>query len=263
MAEYTLSSRLQFRRDTSEQWVSTNPVLLDGELGYETNTGKAKIGNGSQPWNELKYALVPSYVASVFGRTGEVMAEAGDYTAEQVGADAAGSAAAVQDLLTTHTDDSDIHVTTTEKQTWNNPPVSSVFGRTGAVTAQSGDYTAAQVGALPSSGGTLTGEVGLFSYREKTVNLTGTAIDPTTGCIFLKTLMSDTAFSFSGTLASGYAYSLVLVLSTGETIYSVTWPDTVTWMGGELTFEANKIYEIVLRTYDSGTHWIASCGGGV
>lgn len=31
--------------------------------------------------------------------------------------------------------------------------VSSVFGRTGAVTAQTGDYTAAQVGALPASGG--------------------------------------------------------------------------------------------------------------
>jgi hypothetical protein len=37
--------------------------------------------------------------------------------------------------------------------TWAVPPgaVASVFGRAGAVTAQSGDYTAAQVGALPSS----------------------------------------------------------------------------------------------------------------
>jgi hypothetical protein len=36
---------------------------------------------------------------------------------------------------------------------WENlsPPVSSVFGRSGAVTAQSGDYTAAQVGALPAT----------------------------------------------------------------------------------------------------------------
>src|ERR1700723_1934077 len=36
--------------------------------------------------------------------------------------------------------------------TWATPPsatVTSVFGRTGTVTAQSGDYTAAQVGALP------------------------------------------------------------------------------------------------------------------
>ena len=37
---------------------------------------------------------------------------------------------------------------------WQAPasaPVTNVFGRTGAVTAQSGDYTAAQVGALPST----------------------------------------------------------------------------------------------------------------
>jgi hypothetical protein len=37
---------------------------------------------------------------------------------------------------------------------WTAPasaPVSSVFGRTGAVTAQSGDYTATEVGALPST----------------------------------------------------------------------------------------------------------------
>lgn len=39
-------------------------------------------------------------------------------------------------------------------QTWAalpSAPVSSVFGRAGIVTAQSGDYTAAQVGALPST----------------------------------------------------------------------------------------------------------------
>ena len=37
--------------------------------------------------------------------------------------------------------------------------VSSFNGRTGNVTPQSGDYTASQVGALPISGGTLTGNL--------------------------------------------------------------------------------------------------------
>ena len=44
--------------------------------------------------------------------------------------------------------------TSTTASAWQTPasaPVSSVFTRTGAVTAQSGDYTAAQVGALPST----------------------------------------------------------------------------------------------------------------
>lgn len=37
--------------------------------------------------------------------------------------------------------------------------VTSFAGRTGAVTPQSGDYTAAMVGALPTSGGTMTGAI--------------------------------------------------------------------------------------------------------
>lgn len=44
--------------------------------------------------------------------------------------------------------------TSTSATAWQAPgsaPVSTVFSRTGAVTAQSGDYTAAQVGALPST----------------------------------------------------------------------------------------------------------------
>ena len=52
-------------------------------------------------------------------------------------------------------------------------PVSSVFGRTGAVTPQSGDYTAAQVGALPSTddlsaiatANATTGNVSLNSHK--------------------------------------------------------------------------------------------------
>jgi hypothetical protein len=48
--------------------------------------------------------------------------------------------------------------------------VTSVFSRQGAVTAQSGDYTAAQVGALPIAGGTLTGAV-----RPAVVTLTDAA----------------------------------------------------------------------------------------
>lgn len=51
-----------------------------------------------------------------------------------------------------HADDEDIHVTTADKNKWNNPPaapVTSVFSRTGDITAQPGDYTPDQVGAAP------------------------------------------------------------------------------------------------------------------
>ena len=46
---------IQFRRGTSSQWVTANPVLLDGELGYVTDTKQIKVGDGSTPWNSLSY----------------------------------------------------------------------------------------------------------------------------------------------------------------------------------------------------------------
>lgn len=40
------------RRDTAANWTSSNPTLAVGEIGYETDTGKLKIGNGSA-WNSI------------------------------------------------------------------------------------------------------------------------------------------------------------------------------------------------------------------
>ena len=51
--------RILLRRDTASNWTSGNPVLASGEVGYETNTGKFKIGNGSTAWTSLSYASVP------------------------------------------------------------------------------------------------------------------------------------------------------------------------------------------------------------
>jgi hypothetical protein len=48
-------TQIQTRRGTAAQWTSTNPVLASGEWGYETDTGKVKIGNGSTAWNSLAY----------------------------------------------------------------------------------------------------------------------------------------------------------------------------------------------------------------
>lgn len=46
---------LQIRRGTASQWTTENPVLSDGELGYEKDTGFLKIGDGITPWNMLPY----------------------------------------------------------------------------------------------------------------------------------------------------------------------------------------------------------------
>lgn len=46
---------IQLRNDTSTNWASVNPVLAEGELGFETDTGKAKLGDGISGWTALSY----------------------------------------------------------------------------------------------------------------------------------------------------------------------------------------------------------------
>lgn len=50
-----MPTKIQIRRGTAAEWTSANPILLSGEQGLETDTGKVKIGNGSTPWNSLNY----------------------------------------------------------------------------------------------------------------------------------------------------------------------------------------------------------------
>jgi hypothetical protein len=51
--------QIQFRNDTAANWTSANPTLLAGEQGFETDTGRIKIGNGSTAWNSLAYFANP------------------------------------------------------------------------------------------------------------------------------------------------------------------------------------------------------------
>lgn len=46
---------IKMRRGTASEWTSANPVLADGEIGFERNTNKFKIGNGSTAWSSLPY----------------------------------------------------------------------------------------------------------------------------------------------------------------------------------------------------------------
>jgi hypothetical protein len=49
-------SELNMRRGTAAQWTSLNPVLSSGEPGFETDTKKFKVGDGSTAWSGLRYA---------------------------------------------------------------------------------------------------------------------------------------------------------------------------------------------------------------
>lgn len=50
-----MSTRMVQRKGTYQQWFDTNPKLLSGEIGYETDSNKFKIGDGVNNWNDLTY----------------------------------------------------------------------------------------------------------------------------------------------------------------------------------------------------------------
>jgi len=59
MTATTIRVQMAQRKDTAANWTAANPILLSGEIGYETDTKKFKIGNGSTNWNSLAYLPIP------------------------------------------------------------------------------------------------------------------------------------------------------------------------------------------------------------
>lgn len=50
-----MATRMQQRRGTAAEWTSADPVLASGEIGYETDTGRFKFGDGATAWSSLEY----------------------------------------------------------------------------------------------------------------------------------------------------------------------------------------------------------------
>jgi hypothetical protein len=68
-----MARTLQIRRGTAAQWTTANPILAQGEPGFETDTNRFKLGDGATAWNSLSYqgaagaavtALTPLTVAA-------------------------------------------------------------------------------------------------------------------------------------------------------------------------------------------------------
>lgn len=48
---------IQNRQDTAANWYNVNPILAVGEIGFETDTNKFKIGDGVTSWRDLAYPM--------------------------------------------------------------------------------------------------------------------------------------------------------------------------------------------------------------
>lgn len=71
-----MAVQIQIRRDTADNWVEHDPILAQGEFGYEIDTDKIKIGDGIVTWNNLPYHV--GDVKSVSGKTGHVILDKQD-----------------------------------------------------------------------------------------------------------------------------------------------------------------------------------------
>jgi hypothetical protein len=56
------------RSKTAAEWTAGNYQLAKGEVGYETDTGRKKIGVGSA-WNDTDYALIGTGIDNIIALT--------------------------------------------------------------------------------------------------------------------------------------------------------------------------------------------------
>ena len=57
--------RIQHPKYTAAALKAANPLLLDGEVVYESDTGRHKIGDGVNKWTELPYPMNAEAVPAV------------------------------------------------------------------------------------------------------------------------------------------------------------------------------------------------------
>lgn len=66
----TIPIRVQHKRMSASDWTNSPLILLDGELGVESDTGKVKVGNGRDRFSSLQYLTGPKGDRGERGETG-------------------------------------------------------------------------------------------------------------------------------------------------------------------------------------------------
>ena len=280
-------SKIQLRRDTAANWTSANPTLSSGELGYETDTGKFKIGNAAgTAWTSLSYAAVTAYgdlsgtpsaytlptaTTSVLGgvkvdgttvtiASGVISASASSYTLPTATTSVLGGV---------KVDGSSITISSgviSSTYSYTLPAASvSVLGGVRLGTGVNLDANGFLISDVKLSSNTFTGtqDLGgnlltqpkLQAYRE-------TSTAPTN--FFAVSLNAAiTTLTISNTPASSAA-SFTLELTADGTARAVTWGAAIKWSGGTaptLTSTSGKKDVFAFYSNDGGTTWQGFTGG--
>ena len=124
-----MADSIQIRRDLATNWTAADPVLAQGEFAWEIDTNGLKIGDGSSSYSTLP-ALFTNTIGSVFGRTGTVVAQNGDYIAGQI---TYNNTTSTLTGITVQAAVDQLDLRLDAVESLPGAPVFSVHGRTGAV----------------------------------------------------------------------------------------------------------------------------------
>jgi hypothetical protein len=258
-----MATRMQQRRGTASQWISSNngdgPILNAGEIGWESDTNKFKIGDGVSYWDDLTYFVDATDVIASSGVAG---LDAGKNLVVP-------GASIIIEGATDNTHETTLTVTDpTEDRTITFP------NATGTVQLRVTDVDDTEIGYLngvtsaiqtqidakaPLAGPALTGDataVNLTISGNLTVNGTTTNINSTNLVIEDKNIVLADVTSPTDTTADGGGITL-----KGATDKTLNWVDaTDAWTSSEdFNLLTGKVYEIAGTSVLSGT----TLGSGV
>jgi hypothetical protein len=103
-----MATRMQQRRGTAAQWTAANPILAAGEIGFETDTSKFKMGNGSSAWSALTYFANAAELAAIIDGAPAALNTLNEL-AEAMGDNPAFLTTIASELNTHSTDTTNIH----------------------------------------------------------------------------------------------------------------------------------------------------------
>jgi microcystin-dependent protein len=247
---------IQLRRDTSANWGTANPVLLKGEPGFETDTGRLKVGDGATAWNVLAYFVPDSGLTPSAPPTGSITMFAGS-TAPSGWLICDGTE------LSRETYSSLFSIVGTIYGSGNNTTTFNIPNLKGKVAAGF-DVSQAEFNTLGQNGGSKThtlteAQMPSHTHTQNVHNHTGSAISAGSHD---HTASSTEAGSHThtGTTDGGGAHDHGDISSSGSHDHSYSFPNVVNRVSGTASTSGISTSNTLTTGSRSHTHPIASSG---